>query len=113
MKRTSNLKPVLQPTFIRQWREYRGLSQDRLVERMREHVVGFSKSTLSRLENSRQAYTQPILEALAECLGCGPADLIMRDPQSQVWSIVDTLQALPADKQATVFAMIEGLRKAS
>lgn len=112
MKRTS-LKTTLHATFIRAWREYRGLSQDRLVERMREYVEGFSKSTLSRIENGKQAYTQDVLEALAECLQCNPADLIMRTPDSGLWTIIDTLRSLPQAQQDTVAAMIEGLRKAS
>ncbi len=113
MKRANSIKPQIRRTFIRQWREYRGLSQDRLVEQMRELVTGFSKSTLSRIENGHQAYTQPVLEALAESLRCSPADLIMRDPNSEIWSIADTLEALPKEQQQTVITMIEALRKAS
>ena len=113
MKRAANPKQELRPTYIRQWREYRGLSQDRLVERMREFVQGFSKSTLSRIENSKQAYTQHVLEALANALNCEPADLIMRDPNSKVWTIMDTLRQLPPEKQEVVAAMIEGLKTAA
>jgi len=111
--RTAPLKQQMRRTFIREWREYRSLSQDRLVERVREHAQGFSKSTLSRLENCKQAYTQFILEALALALDCTPADLIMRDPGSPVWSIMDTLTALPKAAQQQVAAIVETFKKAS
>lgn len=106
-------KEQLGPTYIRAWREHRNLSQDRLVERMRELVDTFSKSTLSRIERSRQAYTQPVLEALAICLGCEPADLIMRDPNSPIWSIWDSLRTLEPDQQQQVARIIETFKRAA
>lgn len=76
-------------TFVREWRKHRGLSQDALVARVREHLETFSKSTLSRIENSKQAYTQPVLEALADALATDPASLLMRNPSDDeaIWSI--------------------------
>lgn len=112
-KRIGNPKQLLQPTFIRQWREQEGLSQDRLVERVREEIPTFSKSTLSRVENGKQPYTQPILEALARALGRSPADLLMRDPASPIWSLMDTIDKMPASQQSQVVAIIDALRKAS
>lgn len=98
-------------TFIRQWREHRGLSQDRLVERVRERVPTFSKSTLSRLERGHQAYTQPILEALAFALGCEPQDLLIRKPDSEIWSIMDTLQDLPESQQRQLLDIARTFRR--
>lgn len=112
-KRVGNPKQQLQPTYIREWRKYRGLSQDRLVERVREQLLGFSKSTLSRVETGKQPYTQPILEALADALNCAPADLLMRDPSSPIWSIMDAVKALKPTEQNQVAAIIEAFRKAS
>jgi transcriptional regulator with XRE-family HTH domain len=51
--------------FLREWREARGLTQARLLERIREREPTFSDATLSRLENGKQPYTQPVLETLA------------------------------------------------
>jgi transcriptional regulator with XRE-family HTH domain len=73
----SEKKRPLKRTFIREWREYKGLTQVQLANRL-EGVVG--QSTLSRLERGDYAYTQPTLEAIAEALGCEPADLIGRLP---------------------------------
>ena len=89
--RVRPLLPQPRRNFIRDWREAAGLSQDALVERVRERLETFSKSTLSRIENSRQPYSQPILEALAWALACEPGDLIMRKPDSPVWTTADNL----------------------
>lgn len=70
-------KRVLRRTFIREWREYMGLTQVQLANRL-EGVIG--QSNLSRLERGEYAYTQGTLEAIAEALGCEPADLIGRLP---------------------------------
>jgi transcriptional regulator with XRE-family HTH domain len=73
-------------TFIRQWREYRGLTQDDLAARLET-----SKASISRIESGLQAYTQDILEACADALRTDPASLLMRDPSDEeaVWSLWD------------------------
>ena len=71
----------LKRCYIREWRTRPpGMSQDRLVERVRERLEKFSKSSLSRIENARQPYSQPILEAIADALNCEPADLLKPVP---------------------------------
>lgn len=84
-------------TFIRAWREYRGLTQDQLAERL-----GISKAQLSRIENGIQPYSQDFLEACAEELRTDPASLLMRDPNDDeaLWSIWD--QAKPGIKRQIV-----------
>jgi transcriptional regulator with XRE-family HTH domain len=73
-------------TFVKQWREYRGLTQDDLAERLET-----SKASISRIEAGQQAYTQDFLEACADALRTDPASLLMRDPTDQeaMWSIWD------------------------
>lgn len=110
-RRTPLQRRRLARTFIRQWREHRGLSQDALVARVRERIEDFSKSSLSRMENSKQPYSQPILEALAWALNVEPADLIMRDPDAELWSIVDNLKELPQPEQARIGAIIQTFRR--
>lgn len=83
--------------FVREWRQYRGLSQDRLAERLE-----MSKASLSRIESGKQPYTQDVLEALAYALACEPADLIVRNPldAEAPWSIWDTLK--PAQRKQAI-----------
>lgn len=73
-------------TFIRQWREFRGYSQEKLGD-----MLDTSGSMISRIENGNTPYTQDVLEALAEALMTDPASLLMRDPTNPeaLWSIWD------------------------
>lgn len=70
--------------FLKEWREYRHLTQEQLAER-----VGMSKSNISQLEQGRQGYSQEGLEALAEALQCDPGQIINVDPSKDdaIWSI--------------------------
>lgn len=76
-------------TFLRQYREKKGLTLEQLADR-----VGTTHATLSRIERGLQPYSQPMLEALAEELDTDPASLIMRDPTDPegIWSIWDKAQ---------------------
>lgn len=80
--------------FIREWREYRDLTQDQLADRL-----GTSKATISRIEGYKQPYTQDFLEACAEALMTQPASLLMRNPKDEdaMWSIWD--QAKPGERR--------------
>lgn len=90
-------KPPLRRTFIREWREHRLLTLEQLAER-----VGTTHATLSRVERSKQPYSQALLEALADALQTDPASLLIRNPADPegIWSVWD--QAKPGQKQAIV-----------
>jgi len=91
--------------FIKEWRKYRGLTMDRLADRLE-----ISKATLSRIESGKQPYTQDTLEALADALSCEPADLIMRDPTAPgaIWSLWDRAsQAQRQQIESVVRALME------
>lgn len=92
--------------FIRQWRTFRGLTLEQLAER-----VGVTHGALSQLERGLVNYTQPMLESLAFALRCEPADLIMRDPESESWSIFDSVRDLPEVEQRRIAAVIDAMRK--
>lgn len=61
--------------FIREWREFRGLTQEQLADQ-----VGTTKTSISRIESLKQSYTQDFLEAAADALGAHPGALLMRTP---------------------------------
>ena len=104
----SRLKqPERRRHFIKEWRKHRGLTQEQLAER-----IGVAVSTISQLETGKQGYSQPTLEAIADALNCGPADLLMRrppskddpsDPNDGMWSIWETLD-IPARNQVVEIA---------
>ena len=91
--------------YLREWRKYREMTQDKLGER-----TGLSKPYISQLERGHRQYTQDLLELFAEALRCEPVDLMMRDPTDPegLWSIYDQLTA-PQKKQAVeVLRVIKG-----
>ena len=96
-------KPKKPRHLIRQWRKYRGYSQERLAE-----IVGVTDGAISQLERGDTNYTQQMLEALAVALMCEPADLIMRNPtdSENIWSLWD--KATPGQRRAIV-AVAESL----
>jgi transcriptional regulator with XRE-family HTH domain len=90
----SRLKgPPYRPTFIRQWRKYRQLTQEQLCER-----IDMSTGNLSNIETGKQGYTQENLEEIADALDCEVVDLMMRDPSDTegIWTLWE--RAKPADR---------------
>jgi transcriptional regulator with XRE-family HTH domain len=77
-------KPIHRPTYIRQWRQHRGYSLDKLAD-----MVPMDKSNLSKVERGILPYNQEMLERLADALMTDAASLIMRDPtrDGAIWSI--------------------------
>lgn len=93
------------PTYIRAWRKHRGLTLERLADR-----IGMVPSALSMLERGESGYSQPVMEALADALGTSVASLIMRDPTEPdaIWSLWET--AAPGEKRE-ITAVVEALIK--
>jgi len=79
-------KRLLRRTFIREWRKYRGLTQEQLGERL--ELTG---SHISMIEAGQRPYTQETLEAIAEALQTDPPSLLMRNPEDPegIWSLWD------------------------
>jgi transcriptional regulator with XRE-family HTH domain len=100
-------------TFIRQWREYRGLSLRQLAARLEKEVGGaaISHASLGRIETGNQAYTQPIIEALAEALGADVYDLLNVDPKKagQVVDLTGYLKRLSESELAQALDYIRFL----
>jgi transcriptional regulator with XRE-family HTH domain len=98
MKRvTPRPKKRLLRTFVKEWRKYRGLTQEALADR-----VGMAVSNIAQLEQGRQGYSQTGLEAIADALQCSPGQLLTVDPTKDdaIWSIWET--AKPAERQMIV-----------
>lgn len=96
-------KPERPRHFIREWRKFRGLTQERLAER-----VDVTAGAISQLENGIVSYTQPTLEALAYALQCEPGDLLSRDPALD-GAVLDLMRLIRQKDQATIAAIIRGL----
>ncbi len=87
---------------IKDWREYRGLTQEQLAER-----VGVRNTTISRWElyhpDKKDTRAPSVLEqlVLSEALGIEPADL-HRDPYDRQLAGV----VLPADEESDLWERI-------
>jgi transcriptional regulator with XRE-family HTH domain len=89
------------PTFVRQWRQHRGLTQKELADRLET-----SAASISRLEKGDQPYSQETLEAIADALDCEPQDLISHEPGTDAMRALWE-QANPDDRET-----ITGLARA-
>jgi transcriptional regulator with XRE-family HTH domain len=94
-------------TFFREWRKFRGYTQEQAAE-----MIGIDQSGLSRLERG-SPYNQAFLEAAAAAYRCEPADLLIRNPliPDAVWSITDNLRKADPDELPRIKSVIDALTK--
>lgn len=94
--------------FIREWRDYRGLTQEQVADR-----IGIAPTTFGRIENNKVPYNQDFLEEAAYALRCEPWDLLHVDPTKE-GDVVDLMRHLD-DRQrseATEFIRYLAQKKA-
>lgn len=86
-----------QKNYIREWRQKRNLTLERLADR-----VGTSHASLSRVERGLQDWKESLLRAIAEALDTDMVSLLIRNPSDPegIWSIWD--QATPVQKRQIV-----------
>jgi len=107
-------KPQYQRTYIKEWREKRGLSLRRLAERLEETPGGellISHASIGRIEKGQQPYSQPILEAIAAALGV-PAYMLLEvnpDKDGDVIDITLRLNKAPAELRNQAINIINAL----
>lgn len=96
-KVTPNFKPPKPRYYFREWRKYRGFTQEELAE-----MVGVTPPSISQLERGLQGFTDSTLEAMSNALSCQPGDLLMRNPldEDAPWSIWDHLK--PEQKKSAM-----------
>lgn len=100
-------KKARRRNFIKEWRKFRGLTQEQLAGRL-EGVI--SQGSLSDLENGQFDYVQSTLEAIAQALRCQAGELIMRPPgTSDV--LRDVLDGLDEQGQKRALALIRALKE--
>jgi transcriptional regulator with XRE-family HTH domain len=92
--------------YVREWRKFRGLTQERLAER-----TPYTTGAISQLETGRTKYTQDMLEALAAALDCKAGDLISRNPFMES-DVISLFGDLPDDKRRIAIEMLKTLKVA-
>lgn len=68
-------RPPVRMTYVREWREHRGLNLSRLSQ-----VAGVDVSNLKKLESEKISYSRTMLEKLAAALSCRAGDLLNGPP---------------------------------
>jgi transcriptional regulator with XRE-family HTH domain len=90
------------PTYIRQWRKFRGLELQQLAE-----MTNMDIGHLSRIERGLRPYNQEQIEAIALALKTTVGALVSRAPQDaeaeELWRIWDELSD---ETRAVIRAMI-------
>lgn len=92
-------------TYFKEWRLYRGITQDVLAERL-----DTTKSAVSKIENGTSRYNQFSLEAWANALSCDPGDLISRPPPAraaQEPSISELIEKASPEARALVHQFLK------
>jgi len=107
-------KPTYRRTYIKEWRDKRGLSLRRLAERLEEAPGGdllLSHTSIGRIEKGQQPYSQPILEALAAALGVPAWMLLEVNPEKDgdVIDITLRLNKAPPELRDQAISVINAL----
>jgi transcriptional regulator with XRE-family HTH domain len=92
--------------YVKQWREYRELTQEQLAER-----VGKSRGLISQIESGITDLTEEMIYALADAFNHTPGDVFRVNPlkEGMVVDITDALSGKPADIQAEALGFVRGL----
>lgn len=103
--------PDMAGPYLKEWRKFRHLTQDQVVDRLatlEDPLIPQTTASLSRLENGRQPYSQRSLEALAWVYGCDAEDLIGCDPFKE-GKLIDLVRVLDERKQRQAMALLKAL----
>lgn len=98
-------RPILRPNRVTELRKARGLTMQQLADR-----TNITRGHLGNLERGERELTKPVMERLAEHLGCAPADLLNLEdgglsPQERY--LIDTYRAVPESMRGTWRAVAE------
>jgi transcriptional regulator with XRE-family HTH domain len=98
-------RPKLRRTFLREWREFRGLNQEQAGERL-----NMDRSNLSRVERGEVPYSQGLLEAAAEAYDCEPWDLLNVNPlkEGDVVDLTVMLKSAQTELRAEIIGFAKG-----
>jgi transcriptional regulator with XRE-family HTH domain len=99
--------------YFKEWRQYRGLSLKRAVERTEKQEGGepiISAMSLSRIERGLQPYSEEVVLALAAAYNCDePADLLLVNPlvEGKVVDLNRYVRSIPPKQAAKALAVLK------
>jgi transcriptional regulator with XRE-family HTH domain len=103
-------EPKFARTYIKEWRKYRGLSLRRLADRLELDGPDdtISHTSIQRIENGIQPYSQPVLEALSHALNVSVVDLISVDPTKE-GEVIDLLRLINDQNRDQAIRVLKAL----
>ena len=102
--------PRYRRTFIKKWREHRGLTQEQLSERIEllfGPMEGVSYASISRIERGVQPYNQEVIEAMAKALDVSVPELLERDPEAPDSDLVALAREIPAAHRTRAYRALK------
>lgn len=92
--------------YVKQWRQYRSLTQEQLAER-----VDKSRGLISQIESGETSLTEDLMYGLADAFNCAPWDILRVNPlmEGTVVDITDSLRGAPENIQAEALGFVRGL----
>lgn len=94
------------PTFLRQWRDFRRMTQEQLAAR-----TDLTPPSISQLETGAQGFTDKSLARLAEALQCRPVDILAFDPSrpDNFWPLFQAAERLDGRSRKHVYGVMAAL----
>lgn len=98
-------RPQFRRHFLREWREFRQLTQETAAERL-----GMDRSNLSRIERGAVPYSQALLENAASAYSCEPWDLLNVNPlkEREVVDLTAILRQATPEQRAEIIGFARG-----
>lgn len=99
--------------YIKEWREFRGLSLRKLADRLEASPGGdplLSHVSLNRIENGEQPFTEETIQAIADALGVSRMELLEIHPGREA-QLIQLFKSLPESKREHARIYLETLAK--
>lgn len=101
--------------YIREWREYRGLSLRKLAERLEVDAGGkllADHTQISRIEKGEYQFAEDILNALAVALDVTREDLLSKNPNKD-GEVIDLLRKMDERDRERIIEMMKVMTKSA
>jgi len=92
--------------FIREWRNFRGLSQDQVGQ-----LVSRDHSSIGKLENGKTRYTEETLIEIAKALRVTPGELLDIDPTTENLEFLQEIKLLTPDQRRRATGLLRAFRE--
>ncbi|MCY1649101.1 helix-turn-helix transcriptional regulator [Caulobacter sp. SL161] len=109
VRQTANMESADKPLHhLRDWRNFRGLSQEDLAEQ-----IGTTKSVISLLETGERQLSPKWLFRLAPVLKTKPGAIIDHNPYDLPRDVIDIWLEIAEDQRPQAMKVLETFRKAA